>query len=346
MQISSTNASANAAPTIHQATTTASGGAGAPTRAIPDTTYVKRSPRFASFRRTWQLWVMLALPMLWLLIFQYIPMWGVQIAFRDYKARGGFAGLWTAEWVGLANFERFFNSYNFWPILQNTLVLNVYSLVAGFPLPIILALALNYVTRTWFKKTVQMVSYAPHFISTVVIVGMILQLLSLNGIFNQFLGLFGIDPIAFMSKPDYFKSIYVWSGVWQSVGFNCIIYLAALAGIDPSLHEAAILDGANKIQRMRDIDLPGILPVAAILLILNMGTLLSSGFEKIILMQNPLNMSVSEVIDTYVYNVGLASQVPQFSYATAIGLFKSVIGLILLLSVNWVARRFRAASLF
>lgn len=345
-----TTTSSTATATIHRATTASpaatSPATATPARSLPDISTVKRSPRFASFRRTWQLYAMLALPMLWLVIFQYIPMWGVQIAFRDYKARGGFAGLWSAEWIGLDNFDRFFNSYNFWPILQNTLVLNVYSLVAGFPLPIVLALALNYVTRIWFKKTVQMVSYAPHFISTVVIVGMILQLLSLNGIFNQFLGIFGIDPIAFMSKPEYFKSIYVWSGVWQSVGFSCIIYLAALAGIDPSLHEAAILDGANKLQRMRDIDLPGILPVAAILLILNMGTLLSSGFEKIILMQNPLNISASEVIDTYVYNVGLASQVPQFSYATAIGLFKSVIGLILLLSVNWIARRFRAASLF
>ncbi|HWK81630.1 MAG TPA: ABC transporter permease subunit [Thermomicrobiales bacterium] len=348
MQITSTGPT-DPGPTVHQATTATTATSSAPVagaRPMSDISTVQRSPRFASFRRTWQLYAMLALPMLWLLIFQYIPMWGVQIAFRDYKARGGFGGLWTAEWVGLANFDRFFHSYNFWPILQNTLVLNVYSLVAGFPLPIILALALNYVTRTWFKKTVQMVSYAPHFISTVVIVGMILQLLSLNGIFNQFLGLFGFDPIAFMSKPEYFKSIYVWSGVWQSVGFSCIIYLAALAGIDPSLHEAAILDGASKLQRMRDIDLPGIMPVAAILLILNMGTLLSSGFEKIILMQNPLNISASEVIDTYVYNVGLASQVPQFSYATAIGLFKSVIGLILLLSVNWIARRFRAASLF
>ncbi|MGC4193247.1 MAG: ABC transporter permease subunit [Thermomicrobiales bacterium] len=347
MQNTSTGPAGTTQATIHQATTTSSTNvARQPMTAPLPTTTVKQSPRFASFRKTWQLYAMLALPMLWLIIFQYIPMWGVQIAFRNYKARGGFAGLWSAEWVGMENFDRFFHSYNFWPILQNTLVLNIYSLVAGFPLPIILALALNYVSRIWFKKTVQMVSYAPHFISTVVIVGMLLQLLSLNGILNKLLGLFGMDPVAFMAKPEYFSSIYVWSGVWQSVGFSCIIYLAALAGIDPALHEAAILDGANKIQRMRDIDLPGILPVAAILLILNMGTLLSSGFEKIILMQNSLNQSVSEVIDTYVYNVGLASQVPQFSYATSIGLFKSVIGLILLLSVNWIARRFRAASLF
>jgi multiple sugar transport system permease protein/putative aldouronate transport system permease protein len=300
----------------------------------------------AGMKRSWQLYVMLALPLAWLIVYQYVPMWGAQIAFRDYRASGGFAGITGAEWIGLEHFRKFFNSYNFWPILKNTLVLNAYSLIAGFPLPIIFALALNYVGRTGFKKTVQMVSYAPHFISTVVIVGMLLQFLATGGIINHFLGLFGVEPIPFMSEPAYWKSIYVWSGVWQSLGFNCIIYLAALSGIDPTLHEAAIIDGANKLQRMRDIDLPGIMPVAVILLILNMGTLLSTGFEKIILMQNSLNMSTSEVIDSYVYHVGLASQIPQFAYASAIGLFKSVIGLILILAVNTIARRMKTASLW
>lgn len=289
---------------------------------------------------------MLALPLAWLVVYQYIPMWGAQIAFRNYTPAGGFAGIWTAQWVGLEHFQRFIDSYNFWPILKNTLVLNAYSLVAGFPLPIILALALNYIGRRWFKKTVQMVSYAPHFISVVVMVGIIFQFLTTTGFVNQLLGLFGVDPVPFMSKPEYWKSIYVWSGVWQNVGFSCIIYLAALSGIDPTLHEAAILDGANKIQRMRDIDLPGILPVAIILLILSMGSLLSTGFEKVILMQNPLNLSTSEVIDSYVYRVGLASPIPQFAFAAAIGLFKSVIGLILLFSVNQIARRFNASSLW
>lgn len=299
-----------------------------------------------SMKRSWQLYVMLALPLLWLLLFAYVPMWGIQIAFRDYTPRGGFAGIWNSEWIGFEHFQRFFNSYNFWPILKNTLVLNVYSLIAGFPLPIILALALNYVGRQWFKKTVQLVSYAPYFISTVVMVGLILQVLASTGMVNQILGVFGIDPILFMSKPEYWKSIYVWSGVWQTIGFSSVIYLAALAGVDPSLHEAAILDGANKLQRIRDIDLPGILPVAAILLILNMGTLLSTGFEKVILLQNPLNTSTSEVIDSYVYNIGLAAQIPQFGYATAIGVFKSIIGLVLIVTVNQIARRMRTASLF
>jgi len=199
----------------------------------------------------------------------------------------------------------------------------------------------------WFRKSVQMVTYAPHFISTVVMVGIILQMLSpTGGLINQLLGVIGIGPINFMGEPDYWKSIYVWSGVWQNAGFNCIIFIAALAGIDPTLHEAAVVDGANKLQRIRDIDIPGIMPVAVILLILNMGTLLSTGFEKVLLLQNPLNLQTSEVLDTYVYRVGLVSQVPNFSYAAAIGLFKSVIGLILILAANQLARRLKAQSLW
>jgi multiple sugar transport system permease protein/putative aldouronate transport system permease protein len=296
-----------------------------------------------SFRHNWQLYVMILPPFAWLVVYQYIPMWGVQIAFRDYTFRDGIMG---SEWVGLEHFERFVNSFNFWPILRNTLVLNLYSLVASFPLPIILALSLNSVRREWFKKTVQLVSYAPHFISTVVIVGLLFQFVATEGFFNQILELFGVNPINFMAEPQYWKSLYVWSGVWQGVGFGCIIYLAALSGIDPTLHEAAIIDGASRIQRMRDIDLPGIMPVAIILLILNMGTLLSTGFEKVILMQNNINKGTSEVIDSYVYNVGIAAPVPQWSYAASIGLFKSIIGLILLLAVNQLARRLKVASLW
>jgi multiple sugar transport system permease protein/putative aldouronate transport system permease protein len=296
-----------------------------------------------SFRHNWQLYVMILPPFLWLVVYKYVPMWGVQIAFRDYTFRDGIMG---SEWVGLEHLDRFVNSFNFWTILRNTLVLNVYSLVASFPLPVILALSLNSVRREWFKRTVQLVSYAPHFISTVVIVGLLFQFLATEGFFNQILGLFGVDPIPFMAEPQYWKSLYVWSGVWQGVGFGCIIYLAALSGIDPTLHEAAIIDGATRIQRMRDIDLPGILPVAIILLILNMGTLLNSGFEKVILMQNNINKGTSEVIDSYVYNVGIAAPVPQWSYAAAIGLFKSVIGLILLIAVNQLARRLKVASLW
>ncbi len=312
--------------------------------ALKDFTQPSRRVRhWKRFRNSFQLYVMLALPLLWLLIFAYIPMWGAQIAFRKYNVVAGITG---SPWVGWANFERFYNSYNFWPIMENTLVLNVYQLFAGFFPPIILALALNYVMRGGFKKTVQMVTYAPHFISTVVMVGIILQMLSVTGLVNQFLGLVGIGPINFMGEVSYWKSIYVWSGVWQNAGFNCIIFLAALAGIDPTLHEAAVVDGASKLQRIRDIDIPGIMPIAVILLILNMGFLLSTGFEKVLLMQNPLNLQTSEVLDTYVYRVGLVSQVPDFSYAAAIGLFKSVIGLIMIVGANQLARRLKAQSLW
>lgn len=296
-----------------------------------------------AIKRSWQLYALLALPMLYLIVFKYVPMYGVQIAFRDYSV---IQGLSDSPWAGLKHFERFVTAHNFWQILRNTLVLNGYQLLAGFPLPIVLALALNYVARRWFKRSVQMVSYAPHFISVVVLVGITLQFLAPSGLVNQLLGVVGIGPIHFMGEPAYWKSIFVWSGVWQHVGFNCIIYLAALTSIDPTLHEAAVMDGANKLQRIRDIDLPGIMPVAVILLILNMGQLLDTGFEKVLLLQNPLNLRTSEVIDTYVYRVGLDSAVPNFSYAAAIGLFKAVIGLILIVAANQLAKRLRAQTLW
>jgi len=309
-----------------------------------ETRAARRARALRQLKHSWQLYVLLALPLLYLIVFKYVPMYGLQIAFRNYNVVGGLAG---GPWVGLDYFQRFINSYNFWPIIRNTVVLSVYQLVAGFPLPIVLALALNYVSRRWFRRTVQMVSYAPHFISTVVMVGIILQLLApRTGLVNLILQRVGIGPIHFMGEPAYFKSIYVWSGVWQHLGFSAIIYLAALTSIDPTLHEAAMVDGASKLQRIRHIDLPGIMPTAVILLILNMGSLLDVGFEKVLLLQNTVNMPTSEVIDTYVYHVGLASMVPQFSYATAIGLFKSVIGLILIITVNRIAKRVGAATLW
>lgn len=296
-----------------------------------------------SFRRTWQLYLLILLPVIWTVIFAYVPMWGIQIAFKNYNLRDGING---SPWIGLRNFHQFFDSYQFWPLLRHTLVLNIYSLIAGFPLPIVLALSLNYVSKRWFKQSVQLVSYAPHFISTVVIVGLLFQFVDVGGLVNQIIGIFGIGPIRFMSDVSYWDSLYVWSGVWQSVGWGAIIYLAALAGIDPTLHEAAIVDGANKLQRMRDIDIPGILPVAVILLILNMGGLLRSGFEKVILMQNALNTTKTEVIDSYVYHIGLQAPLPQYSYATAIGLFSSLIGLILLFTANAISRRVSESSLW
>jgi multiple sugar transport system permease protein/putative aldouronate transport system permease protein len=293
-------------------------------------------------RRHWQLYALLALPLLYLLVFQYWPMYGVQIAFRNFNAVQGVTG---SPWVGLSHFRRFYASYDFWRTLRNTLVLSLYSLAAGFPFPIMMALGLNYVMRTWFKKTVQLVTYAPYFISVVVMAGIILQLLAPNtGLVSQIVQRLGFRPTNFMAKPELFAHIYVWSGVWQTLGFSAVIYLAVLSGVDPTLHEAAIVDGASKLQRIWHIDLPEVMPIAILLLILSLGGILSSGFEKILLLQNPLNLRTSEVIDTYVYRVGLTSALPNYSYAAAIGLFKSVVGLILVLLVDRFAKRIGQAG--
>ncbi|WP_165452442.1 ABC transporter permease subunit [Paenibacillus thalictri] len=294
--------------------------------------------------RVWQLYALMALPFAYIIIFKYFPMYGAQIAFRNFVAN---KGIWGSQWVGLSQFIRFFESYEFWNIMWNTIALSFYQLAAGFPFPILLALSLNYVMHEQFKKWVQMVTYAPHFISVVVMVGIIMQALDPRiGIVNVLLKAVGLDAVNWMGDADYFRSIYVWSGVWQNVGFSCIIYLAALAGIDPSLHEAAVVDGASKMRRMWHIDLPGILPIAVILLILDVGRMLEIGFEKSFLMQNPLNLSTSEIIDTYVYKVGLASNVVNFSYSSAIGLFKNFINLILLVVVNRIAKKLGQSSLW
>ncbi|TXK83809.1 sugar ABC transporter permease [Paenibacillus sp. N3.4] len=299
---------------------------------------------FRNIKKAPQLYILSALPILYILIFKYVPMYGVVIAFQDYVPHKGFFG---SDWVGLKHFKTFFNSYEFWKVIKNTLGISFYGLLAGFPFPILLALCLNYVGRPFVKKSVQMVTYAPHFISIVVMIGIIMQLLDpKTGIVNMILAQLGFEKLDFFGNPNYFKSLYVWSGVWQNVGYGCIIYLAALAAIDPSLHEAAVMDGASKIQRMWHVDIPGILPVAIIIMIMSVGHMMDAGFEKVLLMQNPLNLSTSEVIDTYVYKVGLLSTGIKYSYATAIGVFTSVVNLILLFSVNKLAKKLGQTSLW
>jgi len=290
-----------------------------------------------SMKKGWQLYVLMLLPVLYIVIFKYVPMYGALIAFKDFVPSRGIMG---SEWAGFHYFQRFFESYEFWRVMKNTIILSFYQLLVGFPFPILLALCLNDVKHAFFKKSVQMITYAPHFISVVVMVGIIFQVLDpRTGVVNSILQFFGMDSVNFLGNPQFFMSIYVWSGLWQNVGFSCIVYLAALSAIDPSLHEAAVMDGAGKIRRMRHIDFPGILPIAVILLILDTGHILDTGFEKVLLMQNPLNLSASEVIDTFVYKVGLASTVVNYSYSTAIGLFKSVISLVLILFVNRLAKK-------
>lgn len=293
-------------------------------------------------KKNWQLYVIIALPVLVLLIFSYGPMYGLQIAFKDFIPTKGFAG---SQWVGLKHFKTFVTSYQFGRLLKNTLTISLYSLIANFPAAIILAIAVNECGNRWFKKTVQMVTYAPHFISTVVMAGIILMVLSpYSGIVNNIIGAFGGEKIDFMAKPEYFRHIYVWSGVWQGIGFNSIIYISALAGIDQALHEAAVVDGASRLQRIIHVDLPGIMPTITIMLIMNCGKIMTVGYEKILLLQNSVNMSTSDVISTYVYRMGLENA--QYSFSTAVGLFNAVINCILLVSVNMIAKRINDTSLW
>ncbi|WP_258881592.1 sugar ABC transporter permease [Paenibacillus sp. sptzw28] len=293
-------------------------------------------------KRHWELYLLVLLPVLYLLIFKYIPMVGVQIAFKDFNV---IKGIWGSPFVGLKHFKEFFDSPNFWLLIKNTIGISFYSLIAGFPVPIVLALALNEVRTGFFKRSVQMITYAPHFISTVVMVSIIILMLSPHvGIVDHFFTLLGMPMTNFMGIPEYFKSIYVWSGIWQEMGYASIIYIAALAGVDPSLYEAARIDGASRWKKIIHIDLPSLIPITVIMLILSLGSVMGVGFEKIYLMQNPLNASSSEVISTYVYKVGLLGA--NFSFSAAVGLFNSVINLILLLTVNFFARKVSETSLW
>ena len=284
----------------------------------------------------WQLYVMIALPLILLIIFSYVPMYGILLAFKDYKVT---LGIWNSPWTsnhGLNNFIRFFNNYNFKECLRNTIVISLYSMVVSMPCSIILALSLNYAKNVKFKKAVQMISYCPYFISTIVFVGIInLMFDNRVGVIGKFL--FEQLGINVLGKASLFPSLYVWTGVWQGIGFGAIIYIAALSGVDMQQHEAAIIDGATLLQRIWYVDLPAIMPTAVIMMILNMGSILNIGYEKILAMQNQNNIAMSEVISTYSYKVSLVSTFPDYPYATAIGLFQSLVGLLLIIITNKVA---------
>lgn len=299
---------------------------------------------YKEIKKNYQLYLLLFLPIVYILVFNYFPMYGVQIAFKNYRFADG---IWGSKWVGLDQFVKFIDSYQFERVLKNTFIISLYGLIASFPIPIILALALNNTKNSKFKKIVQTTTYAPNFISVVVVVGLILQLLSTKtGIVNKLITLLGGDEIQFMAIPEIFSSIYVWSGIWQHAGWGSIIYLAALAGVDQSTHEAAIVDGATIIQRNIHIDIPGIMPTMTISLILSMSSILSVDFAKIFLMQNPLNLSNSEVISTYLYKVSLQSALPNFSFGAAIGLINSIVSLVLILITNYIAKKVGETSLF
>ena len=292
-------------------------------------------------KRNWVCYLFILPMLIYVIIFNYIPMYGIQLAFKDYRVADG---IWGSAWVGLKHFKTFFESYQFKDLLWNTLSLSLYSLIAGFPMPIIFALLLNYITNVKLKKVVQMVTYAPHFISTVVYCGMILIFLSSDGVINQLLKLIRIDSVAFLTNPSNFRHIYVWSGVLQNIGWGSIMYISVLTSVDPTLHEAATVDGATRFQRLLHIDLPAIVPTMVIMLIMRAGEIMDLGFEKAFLLQNNINLDYSEIIATYVYKIGI--QGGQFSYSSAIGLFNNVINMVLLVVVNKIAKKVSDVSLW
>jgi putative aldouronate transport system permease protein len=302
---------------------------------------VRRRTWRSALRRDWQLYSLAVLPLLFFAIFRYLPMLGNVIAFRRYEPGGALFGEY---WVGLHYFKLFWTDPTFWQVFTNTLIIGGLSLAFCFTLPIVLALLLNEVRTRWLKGVVQTISYLPHFLSIVVVAAMVQQIVSVDGVINQALHAVGHDPVTFLQQPDWFRSIYVTSEVWQTVGWGTILYLAAFTTIDSDLYEQSTVDGANRWQQTWHVTLPGIRPTMVTLLILNIGTFMAVGFEKILLLYNPLTYPTADVISTYLYRVGIVSG--SFSYAAAIGLFESVIGLILVLTANGISRRAVGASLW
>lgn len=288
----------------------------------------------ADVKRHWSIYVM-ALPVIaYYLIFHYGPMYGLQIAFKDFSPAQGILG---SPWVGFKHFESFFNGIYFWRLIKNTILINLYDLLFGFPAAIILALLLNEIRNSAFKRVVQSISYLPHFISIVVVAGMMVDFLSRNGLINQIIGGFGIEPIDFLQKEGWFRFLFVSSGIWQGIGWGSIVYLAAMATIDPTLYEAAKMDGANRWKQTLHITIPGIMPTIVILFILQMGNMLSVGSEKVLLLYNPLTYGTADVISTYVYRKGVLEA--SYSFTAAVGLFNSVISFILIVAANTFVKR-------
>lgn len=289
-----------------------------------------------------QLYLLALIPFTFVVIFNYLPMGGLMIAFKDFSIKKGILG---SSWAGLKYFRQLFNTPIFPDLIRNTIVLSLGSLIIGFPVPIILALAFNELGNEKTKKVLQTITFAPYFISTVVVISILNQIFSYRyGVVNSFLNLLGHGSVDFMGTKGFFRPAYILSGIWQSAGFSSVLYIAALAAVDTSLYEAAAMDGANRWQKVINIDIPCIMPTIIITLILNTGNILSIGFEKVFLMQNPINYSASEIISTYVYKVGI--QQAQFSFSTAVGLFNSVINCIVLLLVNGFAKKVSDTSLF
>ncbi len=283
-------------------------------------------------------YILLLPGLIYFIVFAYIPMMGIFIAFKDVSPFDGIAGMISSEWVGLKHFERFFNSALFGTILGNTIIISLLKIVWGFPAPIILALLFNEIRNKYFKKSIQTISYLPHFISMVIFAGIIQDLLSTNGgAINEIVKLFGGEPIYFLGDPKYFRSILVVSDIWKSIGWGSIIYLAAITGIDQEQYEAAEIDGASRFRQTLHITLPSITGTIVIMLILRVGTILSAGFDQVYMLYSPAVYEVGDIIDTYVYREGI--ELANYSYSTAVGLFKSIVGAIMVIATNSIAKK-------
>jgi putative aldouronate transport system permease protein len=302
----------------------------------------KELSAFQKMKKNYQLYLLILPTFIYFIIFKYVPMYGVLMAFKNFTPSKGILG---SPWVGLKHFERFFDSFQFDALIKNTIGLSVYQLLITFPIPIIIALMMNQLIKEKVKKFIQTVIYAPYFISTVVLVGMMNIFLSpSSGFINNIIKAFGGEPVYFFASPGWFQPLYILSTVWQATGWATVIYMAALSGVDPQLHEAAIVDGASKFKRILTVDVPAIMPVIVIQLILSLGNVMNVGFEKALLMQTDLNLDKSEIIGTYIYKVGL--QQAQYSFSTAVNLFLAVINVILLVSVNKIVKKFSESSLW
>ena len=302
---------------------------------LPDGKMQKRKRLFREIKSARYLYLLIIPVMIYILIFKYGPMYGIVMAFKDYKIGDG---IWGSAWVGMKHFQALFNSYDFYRVLRNSLLLNVYSVIFQFPVPIILALLLNEVKSTYFKKPVQSILYLPHFLSWVILAGIIIQMLSPStGIINSIIKFFGGDPIYFMSSKSWWLVVFIVSGIWKESGWGTIIYLAAISGVDSQLYEAAQIDGAGKLRQVWHITMPAIKPTIVILLVMRMGSMMDVGFDQIYMLSNDYVREIADVFSTYIYRMGIENI--RYSYTTAIGLFQSVVNLILLAGTNWVAHR-------
>ena len=305
----------------------------------------KREKALNNFKRHWASLLFILPALIYVFIFNYLPMYGILVAFQDYIPGDDIIGQYTV-WVGFDNFIRFFQQPNFWEIFSNTFLLCFFGFLVGFPIPVIVALLLNSLKSQKFKKTLQTIFYAPHFISLVVLVGMLFIFFGSNGMVNNFLEAIGLKPYLFFLEKEAFRPLFIFSGNWQDFGWSAVIYLAALAGVDPSLHEAAKVDGASRFQRVFSVDLPAIMPTISMLLILSIGNLMSCGYEKVLLMQTNTNIGASEIISSYVYKISLGDLGPDYGLSTAAGLFNSIINVVLLFIANFTSKKFSENSIW